>query len=484
MGERYFQKDPVDIWTGQNERLLKALKKRIREAEKVDVIVSFIMESGVQALLEELKEVRNLRILTGSYLNITQPWALRTLKEECQKTAELRFFDNPAVSFHPKSWIFHYSDHIEVIVGSSNLSRSALTEGVEWNCLLKGEDARAFSRKFDQLFQNEALEITDEVLDRYYKQWKKPSVNIEQKTSDRICPRGIQTEALYALEHARENGVNRALIEAATGTGKTYLAAFDSGKFGRTLFVAHRKEILDQAQRSFRIVSPEKSQGRIDQNHKDTGHDLIFASVHTLSNMVKEGKLGKDDFDYIVIDEFHHAVADSYRTVVDYFTPEFLLGLTATPDRLDRRDVYALCDYNVPFSITLQDAINKGVLCPFRYYGIFDETDYSSVPFRNGKYSSSELNRLYRQAGKRTELILKHYLKYEPTRTLAFCATRQHADDMAEAFNKAGIPSAAVHSTSDTRRDEAIEALKNEQIRVIFSVDMSMKVWIFQMWIW
>lgn len=472
MGERYSEKEPLDVWTGQNDRFLNALKKRIRAAKKVDLIVSFIMESGVRELLEELKEVENLRILTGSYLNITQPWALRMLKEECQPSAELNFFDNPVISFHPKSWIFHYEDGIEVIVGSSNLSRSALTDGVEWNCSLKGKDARAFSERFDQLFDHEAIQITDKVLDDYYRQWKKPPVQIPDQRVGKVSPRGVQIESLYALQHARENGVSRGLVQAATGVGKTYLAAFDSEKYERVLFVAHRKEILDQAQASFRRVRPGATQGRIDQNSKDTTEDIIFASVQTLANMVDSGKFHEKDFDYLVIDEFHHAVTDSYKTITEFFKPKFLLGLTATPDRLDGRDVYALCDYNVPYSITLQEAINKGILCPFRYYGIYDDTDYSEVPFSNGRYSVSELDRLYHQAGQRTELILRYFQKYDPVRTLGFCASRNHADMMAQAFNKAGIPAAAVYTGSKTQRDEAIDALNKEQIKIIFSVDM------------
>ena len=472
MGERNIKEEPLDLWTGQNERFLEALRQRITKADHVDLIVSFIMESGVRALLDELKEVRNLRILTGSYLNITQPWALRMLKEECRPGTELKFFRNTEISFHPKSWIFHFGDKIEVIVGSSNLSLSALTNGVEWNCSLKGEDAKAFSERFEELFSHQAVDITDEVLDDYSRQWKKPPVQIQEKKESGIHPRGVQIEALYALEHARANGITKGLVQAATGVGKTYLAAFDSRRFKRILFIAHREEILNQAAASFQVVRPELTQGRIDQNRKDTEQDILFASVQTMARMVRDERFSPDDFDYIVVDEFHHAVTDSYRTVTGYLRPKFLLGLTATPDRLDGRDVYALCDYNVPFSITLQDAINKGILCPFRYYGIFDETDYSSVSFRNGRYSPSELDRLYRTAGKRTELILKQYRKHQPTRTLGFCATRDHARFMTEAFNAAGIPAAAVYTGGEVRRDEAIDALNKEQIRVIFSVDM------------
>lgn len=472
MDQRNFEEKPVDVWTGQNERFLQALQKRIRQADRVDVIISFVMESGVRALLKELKEVRNLRILTGSYMNITQPWALRMLKEECHPGTQLRFFQNSQISFHPKSWIFHYPEGIEVIVGSSNLSWSALTTGVEWNCSLKGEAARAFANRFEELFELEAIPITDGVLDDYSRQWKKPPVSLPEVSPEGIHPRGVQIEALYALEQARKNGLTKGLVQAATGVGKTYLAAFDSRTFQRILFIAHREEILNQASASFHTVRPDLSQGRIDQNHKDLEADILFASVQSLARMVRDGKFKPDDFDYIVIDEFHHAVTDSYQTITNFFQPAFLLGLTATPDRLDGRDVYALCDYNVPYSINLQEAINKGILCPFRYYGIYDDTDYSSLSFRNGRYSPSELDQLYRQAGKRTELILGHYQKHHPTRALGFCASIDHAKFMTHIFNDAGISAAAVYTDSPTRREEAIESLRKGNIQVLFSVDM------------
>lgn len=175
---------------------------------------------------------------------------------------------------------------------------------------------------------------------------------------------------------------------------------------------------------------------------------------------------------FMVLVEFHHAVSGTYQRITSYFRPDFLLGLSATPDRLDGRDVYAVCDYNVPYAISLQQAINKGILSPFRYYGIYDSTDYSEVAFRNGRYSPSELEKLYRKAGSRTKLILDHYRKHPSKRALAFCSSRAHADFMAESFNQAGIPSAAIYSGSKTDRSEVLQNLKEGKIRVLFSVDM------------
>lgn len=491
--------EPLPIWTGQNKKFVKALRQRLQKAKRVDIIISFIMESGVKALIDELKNVPELRILTGSYLNITQPWALRTLKEECPPNTRMRFFKDTHTSFHPKSWIFYYEDGIEVIVGSSNLSWSALTFGVEWNCALTGEEAEGFARQFDKLFEQEAVEITEEVLEAYSKNWKKPPIThfssadpfllpgfkskpeCSPKELDRQKedfeknipqPRNVQIEALYALKHARANDIKKGLVQAATGVGKTFLAAFDSRNFKRILFVAHREEILNQAQRSFKLVRPELSQGRIDGSHKETQADSIFASIQTLARMVKDSLFAADAFDYIVIDEFHHAVTDSYKTVTKFFRPEFLLGLTATPDRLDGRDVYALCDYNVPYAITLQEAINKGILCPFRYYGIFYDTDYSQISIHNGRYNISELSSLYQKAGARTELILGHFHKHNPKKTLAFCASKSHATQMADAFNQAGIPAAAVFSGSEESRQNALQSLTDGKIKVLFSVDM------------
>lgn len=205
---------------------------------------------------------------------------------------------------------------------------------------------------------------------------------------------------------------------------------------------------------------------------------MIFASVATLgrAEYLKQEYFPKDYFDYIVIDEFHHAVNEQYRKIVNYFTPKFMLGLTATPERMDGKNIYEICDYNVPYEISLKEAINKGMLVPFHYYGVYDDTDYSKLHLVKGRYDERELTEIYRNNGRRYDLIYKHYMKCRSKRALGFCCSRQHAEEMAAEFCSRGIASAAVYSHSDGEfsedREKAIQKLKNQEVNVIFSVDM------------
>lgn len=303
----------------------------------------------------------------------------------------------------------------------------------------------------------------------------------DKETSNQIPlfePRGAQIEALCALENTREEGARRALVQAATGVGKTYLAAFDSKNYERVLFVAHREEILKQAAESFKNVRDSDDYGFFNGDSKCTGKSVIFASVATLGRVeyLNENYFAPDYFTYVVIDEFHHAVNEQYQRIVDYFKPKFLLGLTATPERMDGKNIYEICDYNVPYEISLKEAINKGMLVPFHYYGIFDETDYSKLHIVRGRYDEKELNETYIGNVRRYELIYKYYCKYGSRQALGFCCSREHAREMAKEFSKRGIPSVAVFSDASGEytedRNVAIRQLKQGKIRVIFSVDM------------
>ena len=490
----------TDVMTGDRDKsrfLYYQLKTSMARARKIDIIVSFLMESGVRMILKDLKAAlergAQVRILTGNYLGITQPSALYLIKKELGDRVDLRFYNDKERSFHPKSYIFHYENMDEIYIGSSNISRSALTSGIEWNyrfnSLNDKKNFDLFYAVFVDLFENHSIVIDDKELTRYSKDWHKPAVsrdlakydNLEDadvKVETLFQPRGAQIEALYALADSRAEGAAKGLVQAATGVGKTYLAAFDSVGYEHVLFVAHREEILKQAAVSFRNVRRSEDYGFFYGRQKDTDKSVIFASVATLgrSEYLTEDFFAPDYFDYLVIDEFHHAVNDQYQKIVNYFQPKFLLGLTATPDRMDGKNIYEICDYNVPYEISLKEAINKGILVPFHYYGIYDETDYSSLRIVKGRYDERELNETYIGNVKRYDLIYKYYKKYRSKRALGFCCSRQHAEEMAKEFCKRGIAAAAVYSNADGEfaedRDKAIEKLKNQEINVIFSVDM------------
>lgn len=381
---------------------------------------------------------------------------------------------------------------------------------------------------FEDLFLNHSIIVNDEELERYSKTWKRPKIysNINNKKEDinyvyeenrnsnitsMFEPRGAQIEALYELKKTRLDGNDKALVVAATGIGKTYLAAFDSREFNRVLFVAHREEILKQAYESFANVRTDKwlyvikdeeklvadkeeileykvnnkttqayeyNMGFFKNSTKETKKDIIFASVQSLGKekYLNERYFDKDYFDYIVVDEFHHAVSKNYQNIINYFNPKFMLGLTATPDRLDNKDVFSICDYNTVYEATLKTAIDKGWLVPFRYYGIYDESvNYDKVEYKNGKYNEKELEKAL-SINNRAELILKHYKKYKSTRALGFCTSKSHTEFMAKYFNENGVPSCAVYSSNEGEYNEersiALKKLRDEDINVIFSVDM------------
>lgn len=480
--------------TGNKQYLINRLKTSIKNATTIDIIVSFLMESGVKLLLQDLKEALNrgvkIRILTGNYLKITQPQALYLLKSELKDKVDLRFYNNPNKSFHPKAYMFHNPIDSEIYIESSNISRGALTSSIEWNYrFLKStapNDFKVFYDTFEDLFNNHSLIITDEVLKDYSKQWTRPNIykDIEKEESkeDNVInifePRGAQIEALYSLEKSREEGFDKGLVVAATGIGKTYLSAFDSAKYNKILFVAHREEIIKQAAQSFKNVRNSDDIGFFYSNQKDTKNSFIFALVQTLGKeqYLNEEYFSKDYFDYIIVDEFHHEVSSNYKKIIDYFTPKFLLGLTATPERLDSKDVFALCDYNMVYEVRLKDAINKGWLVPFRYYGIYDETvNYEHIDYKNGKYDDKQLEEAL-MLNKRGEIILNHYLKYNSKRAMGFCTSRHHAEYMAKVFNENNIPSAAVYSGEKGEYSEdrniALSKLTSGELKVIFSVDM------------
>lgn len=471
-----------NAFTGDNTDFYKQLKKSIKDADKIDIIVSFLMKSGVKLIIDDLRDAvdnnKKIRILTSRYLNITQPEALILLKE--LKDIDLRFYSHQDKSFHPKAYIFHNKDYDEIYVGSSNLSKGALTDSIEWNYHFtksqNEDDFNHFQDTFNDLFENHSIEITDKILNEYSKKWKRPKLQLNQRDNELFEPNGAQLEALYNLNKSREEGYDKALVVAATGIGKTYLAVFDAKNYEKILFLAHREEIITQASESFKKIHPNKTQGFYYSKDKEIDKDIIFALVQSLGKKTNLSEFKRDYFDYIVVDEFHHAVADNYKRVLDYFTPKFLLGLTATPERLDNRDVFALCDYNNVYEIRLKEAINKGYLSPFRYYGIYDDTvDYSKINMKNGRYDEKDLEEKL-MIHKRAELVLRHFLKYNSSSAIAFCSSRNHAEYMAEYFTDKDIPSAAVYSGSQgeytENRKDAVERLKSHKLKVLFTVDM------------
>ena len=323
-----YEIESTSVMTGDRDRsryLYYQLKMSMEKATKVDIVVSFLMESGVRMLLNDMKQALErgvkIRILTGNYLGITQPSALYLIKKELGDRVDLRLYNEKSRSFHPKSYIFHYDFSNEIYIGSSNISKSALTSGIEWNYKFSDKQDKKnyelFYATFEDLFENHSIIIDDEELKRYSKTWKKPAVSKDlarydsteennEKVRMLFQPRGAQIEALYALEESRMEGATKGLVYAATGIGKTYLAAFDSAKYKRVLFVAHREEILRQAAASFKNVRNSEDYGFFGGKEKSTGKSVIFASVATLGRpeYLNEKYFAKDYFDYVIIDDY------------------------------------------------------------------------------------------------------------------------------------------------------------------------------------
>jgi len=472
--------------TGRDDHLVQYLHDCINRAKRIRFIVAFLMESGAKLLASQLAEASRrgtpIQILTGKYLSITEPSAIYYLYNELGRDIDIRFFDNNIQSFHPKAYLFDFTDDSEIIIGSSNISRTALTTGVEWNYRLhrslSPHDYDMFSATFDELYTNHSVPVTDDVLKQYSISWRKPKLVAQGPLTQPLKvpePLGAQVEALYQLNSAREEGVKRGLVVAATGVGKTYLSAFDSRGYRKVLYVAHREEILRQAASTFAAVRPNAKIGFYTGQQKDPNADILLSTVQTLAREQHLQNFNPQDFDYIIVDEFHHAAAASYVKVIRYFKPQFLLGLTATPFRTDNKDIFALCDDNVIYELYLKDAINRGLLVPFKYFGIYDATDYGNIEVRNGQYVVEQLEReLSRQ--ERANLVLKKYRHMAGRKTLGFCVSIDHAQFMAQHFAQQGIKAAAVHSGPPSiysmERKQAVTALEEGKLEVIFAVDI------------
>ena len=490
-------------------QLVSHLERLSKEAVEIQWITAFAMKSGVEKVLPFLRKAADrgvpIKLLVGDYLFVTQPDALQLLLEKLP-SAEIRIWKSGGASFHPKSYLFRGTDTSHLIVGSSNLSSSALTTGVEWSLIAPTSvDAEVFEEAVTQFLKSFYADQTVSLNAETYAEYrslhkaanlKRPISPIwseaeevemtvgpalpqqpevaEAQTLYRapISPRPAQREALDALDNVLAEDYGRAMVVLATGLGKTYLAAFFAEKFKRVLFVAHREEILTQAKQSFQYVHPDRSSAFYNASEKRTDADFIFASIYTLGSQYHLDKFEKDAFDLIVVDEFHHAAAPTYERLLNHFEPKFLLGITATPDRMDNKDVYALCDGNVAISIHFLDAIERAWLAPFNYYGVYDDTDYSAIPWRGTRYDEQELLQLQLRE-EFAEKIFKEWNRYKQTRTIVFCSSVKQAVYMNSFFQRKGVRSIALHGESHpNERKTARSKLDSGELEIIFTVDL------------
>ncbi|MGV0778596.1 DUF3427 domain-containing protein [Mycolicibacterium elephantis] len=468
---------------GQVRLLLPELIQHLRNAQfdRIDIVVSFIKMSGLTLILDSLEDAlqrgTEIRLLTTDYLGLTEVAALTHLHDlvEDHHGLSVRVFQDPVVSFHPKAYLFYASEGRgeAAFVGSSNLSKSGLDGGIEWNLLVGSIDE--LKRQFLSLWQDiRSIPLTNELIASYQPAplYVPEVVEVIDEPEEAPQPRPIQEEALKALAQTRAEGFRAGMVTMATGLGKTWLAAFDAARpeVKRVLFVAHREEILKQSRDVFRRVIPDASLGLYHGGEKSPNAAFVFASVQTLSRNLD--RFAPDAFDYIVVDEFHHAAAASYRRVLDHFSPNFLLGLTATPERMDGADLLSLCADNLVYQCDLVEGIRRNELAPFQYWGVPDPVDFEPIPWRNGRFDPAALEEAV-ETQERAEAAFDEWQSRCGSRTLAFCVTQHHADFMSEFFQTRGVRSTSVHSgPTSAPRHESIEALRQGDLQVIFTVDI------------
>jgi len=468
---------------GRVRLLLPELTLRLRQPEfdRIDIAVSFIKSSGLNLLIgpisDALQRGARIRILTTDYLGLTEATALTRLLDlsEDHASLEVRVFHDREVSFHPKAYLFYSSTGKAdaAIVGSSNLTKSGLDGGIEWNLRVGAIDE--LRTRFSELWHDDrSLPLSEDLIDTYEPApaYAPGIIDVADEPDGGPEPRPIQAEALKALEQTRAEGFRAGMVTMATGLGKTWLAAFDVAQSSaeRALFIAHRDEILRQSRDVFRQVMPEVSMGFYTGAEKSPDARIVFASVQTLARNI--GRFAPDEFDYIVVDEFHHAAAVSYRKVLDHFSPKFLLGLTATPERMDGADLLALCADNLVFHCDLVEGIKRNELVPFQYWGVPDTVDFEPIPWRNGRFDPEALETAV-ETQERAQAAFDEWRSRCGSRTLAFCVTKHHADFMAEFFRARGVRCASVHSgPTSAPRFESIEALRDGRLQVIFAVDI------------
>ena len=453
----------------------------------VDLLVSFVMVSGLDALQASLDDLLDrgghIRLLTSDYLGITEKRALELLlarSHEYGGRFTVRVYRAGAESFHPKAYMLwgdgSTAEHALSFVGSANLSRPGLRTGVEWTVTVRDPATLAAMRgSFEQLWLDERSEPLDQTLiDDYLEAPRalgRELAPIAPPTQP-VAPTQVQREALDALAATREAGFGAGLVVMATGLGKTWLAGFDSARpeFARVLFIAHRDEILNQTREVFRRIRPDARIGLIKGPRLDLEAEIVLASVQTLAQRLDH--VHPEAFDYVIVDEFHHAAAETYRRVIDHVRPTFLLGLTATPDRMDNADLLALCEDNLVYECGLAEGIAGDLLVPFEYFGVPDAVDFRPLPWRNARFDPEALEHAV-ITQERINAAYDAWTAHSGRRTLAFCLSQRHADVMAQAFRDRGVRAVAVHAGEGSApRHASLDEFARGELNVIFSVDL------------
>ncbi|WP_206198381.1 DEAD/DEAH box helicase [Paraclostridium bifermentans] len=494
------------LFTNSNNEpdLISELKREILSSDNIDILVSFIRWSGLRLIKDELIEhtqTKKLRIITTSYMGASEFKAIKFLSELPNTEVKISY-DTQRTRLHAKSYMFHRNTGFTTAyIGSSNISKDAMTTGLEWNMKVSEKDSKnivdKFKATFESYFNDEEFKtFTEEDEEKLKTELKKARVSeLKNENNDivniDVRPYHYQQEILDTLSVERDVlGHNKNLVVAATGVGKTVISAFDyknfksqnKGKVNRLLFIAHREDILSQSLKTFRTILRDRNFGGLySGNFTPNNIDHVFMTIQTFNSKKFDECLDKEFYDFIIIDEFHHASAPSYQKILEHFKPKVLLGLTATPERMDGKDVLEYFDGRISSEMRLCEAIDKKLLSTFQYFCISDELDLSKLKWSKGGYDNKELTELLTidklNSKKRAELVIRSLYDYisdiDEVVGLGFCVSIEHANFMANYFNDKKIPSVAISSkTIKDERDKAKSGLINGKYKFAFVVDL------------
>lgn len=472
-------------------RVGKQVQSEIASADSIDVVMAFVRRSGIRPLLTALRQHcesgRPLRLLTTTYTGSTEPEALDDL---VRIGAQVKVsYDTSGTRLHAKAWLFHRETGFSTaFIGSSNLTQQAQVTGLEWNVRISGARNPDVLRQMEAIFESywngqDFKRYDQDEFRRNTEANRNGGITITLAPTE-IRPEPFQTRLLEQIELARQQGHHRNLLVSATGTGKTVMAALDYATLrerlprARLLFIAHREEILTKSRDTFRVALRDTTFGEDwVSGNRPSRFDHVFASIQSLA-IADLSHLQPDHFDVVIVDEFHHAAAQSYQKVLGFLNPRELLGLTATPERADGLSVLNWFDGRIAAELRLWDAIDQQRLVPFQYFGIHDGLNLTEIPWKRGRgYDVGALTNLITGNHVLARIVIKqvqeHLSSIGTMRALGFCVSIDHARFMASEFNRAGIPSIAIWSDSaDADRKGALKDLAEGKIKAVFSVDL------------
>lgn len=454
------------------------LELLFKNCDSFELSVAFIADSGLAALKECFDYLIDHhipgKIITSTYLGFNAPSMFKKLLK--YENIEVKIFEGKG--FHPKGYIFHKKDQTDIMIGSSNLTQNALAINQEWNLFFSSDTQKEIVLKVEDEFNKQweqSIPLTNEWIEDYQKVYVKPQRHKTINVSKEIKPNYMQKNALEPLDNLRKNNKDKALLISATGTGKTYLAAFDVKAVHpkRILFVVHRRSIAIKAMETFKTIIKDKSMGLFSGDNRDIDCDYIFATIQTIYKPENRQLFSKEEFNYIIIDEVHKAGANSYQELVNYFKPQFLLGMSATPERTDDFDIYKMFDYNIAYEIRLQQAMEYDLLCPFHYYGITDMTIDDHIID-----DKSDFNLLVDE--KRVDYVIDKINDYgysgDRVHGLIFVSRKEEAHRLSEMFNQRGFNTCALTGeATENQRQEAMDSLESNEddsLDYIFTVDI------------